>query len=44
MFELADPWSGGGPGPWVLFVPVVWVLVIAGVVTNGPLLRPAQTR
>ncbi|MCX4638436.1 SHOCT domain-containing protein [Streptomyces sp. RPA4-5] len=33
MFELADPWSGGGPGPWILFAPFVWVLVIAGVVT-----------
>lgn len=33
MFELADPWSGGGPGPWILFVPFVWALVIVGVVT-----------
>ncbi|MFI0713432.1 SHOCT domain-containing protein [Streptomyces inhibens] len=33
MFELAEPWSGGGPGPWILFVPVLWALVIFGVVT-----------
>ncbi|MEU8681006.1 SHOCT domain-containing protein [Streptomyces sp. NPDC048611] len=33
MSELADPWSGGGPGPWFLFAPVLWVLVVAGVVT-----------
>ncbi|MEU7176802.1 SHOCT domain-containing protein [Streptomyces celluloflavus] len=28
MFVLAHYWSGGGPGPWILFVPVFWVLVI----------------
>lgn len=33
MFELAEPWSGGGPGPWILFVPVLWALVIFGGVT-----------
>lgn len=33
MFELAEPWAGGGPGPWFLFVPVLWALVIVGVVT-----------
>ncbi|MFG2493085.1 SHOCT domain-containing protein [Streptomyces caniferus] len=33
MFELAEPWTGGGPGPWFLFVPVLWALVIVGVVT-----------
>ncbi|WP_327701708.1 SHOCT domain-containing protein [Streptomyces decoyicus] len=33
MFELADPWTGGGPGPWILFVPVLWALVVIGVVT-----------
>ncbi|MER0478500.1 SHOCT domain-containing protein [Streptomyces sp. Edi2] len=35
MFELAEPWTGGGPGPgpWILFVPVLWALVIVGVVT-----------
>ncbi|MFF8788092.1 SHOCT domain-containing protein [Streptomyces sp. NPDC015125] len=33
MFELAEPWAGGGPGPWILFVPVLWALVIVGVVT-----------
>ncbi|MFI9048795.1 SHOCT domain-containing protein [Streptomyces sp. NPDC053427] len=33
MFELANPWSGGGPGPWILFVPVLWALAVLGVVT-----------
>ncbi|MFG2830341.1 SHOCT domain-containing protein [Streptomyces sp. NPDC048434] len=33
MFELAETWTGGGPGPWILFVPVLWALVIVGVVT-----------
>ncbi|MFH8632033.1 SHOCT domain-containing protein [Streptomyces lydicus] len=33
MPALADPWSGGGPGPWILFVPALWALVIFGVVT-----------
>ncbi|MGW7246841.1 MULTISPECIES: SHOCT domain-containing protein [Streptomyces] len=33
MFELAEPWTGGGPGPWILFVPVLWALVVVGVVT-----------
>lgn len=33
MFELAEPWSGGGPGPWILFVPVIWAVVIFGLVT-----------
>ncbi|WP_407554259.1 SHOCT domain-containing protein [Streptomyces sp. Pv4-95] len=33
MFELAHPWSDGGPGLWILFVPVLWALVIFGVVT-----------
>ncbi|MFI9257822.1 SHOCT domain-containing protein [Streptomyces sioyaensis] len=32
MFTLAAPWAGGGPGPWILFVPVIWVMVIVGVV------------
>ncbi|MFI7100653.1 SHOCT domain-containing protein [Streptomyces sp. NPDC050161] len=32
MFELAHPWNGGGPGPWILFVPVIWALVVLGVV------------
>ncbi|MGD3107047.1 SHOCT domain-containing protein [Streptomyces sp. YGL11-2] len=33
MYALAEPWSGGGPGPWILFVPVVWVVVAFTVVT-----------
>ncbi|MFG2136508.1 SHOCT domain-containing protein [Streptomyces sp. NPDC048650] len=33
MFELANPWSGGGPGPWVLLVPALWALAVVGVVT-----------
>ncbi|MFF7414040.1 SHOCT domain-containing protein [Streptomyces lydicus] len=33
MPALADPWSGGGPGPWILFVPAFWALAIFGVVT-----------
>ncbi|MFG2289310.1 SHOCT domain-containing protein [Streptomyces sp. NPDC048595] len=33
MFELAEPWTGGGPGPWILFVPVLWALAVFGVVT-----------
>ncbi|MFJ5533725.1 SHOCT domain-containing protein [Streptomyces sp. NPDC093261] len=23
----------GGPGPWILFVPLIWAAVVAGVVT-----------
>ncbi|MBM4796623.1 SHOCT domain-containing protein [Streptomyces sioyaensis] len=33
MFTLAAPWAGGGPGPWILFVPVLWAMVVFGVVT-----------
>ncbi|MFJ9416632.1 MULTISPECIES: SHOCT domain-containing protein [unclassified Streptomyces] len=33
MFELANPWSGGGPGPWILLVPVLWALAVLTVVT-----------
>ncbi|WP_030798479.1 membrane protein [Streptomyces sp. NRRL S-337] len=33
MFELAQPWSGGGPGPWILFVPFLWALAVFGLVT-----------
>ncbi|ARF54237.1 SHOCT domain-containing protein [Streptomyces gilvosporeus] len=33
MFELAHPWTAGGPGPWILFVPVLWALAVVGVVT-----------
>lgn len=31
MNTLAD-WHGGGPGPWILFFPVLWFLVIVGIV------------
>jgi putative membrane protein len=31
MIELA--WHNGGPGPWILLVPLLWVVVIATVVT-----------
>jgi len=31
MGELA--WDGGGPGPWIVLVPLVWVAVVATVVT-----------
>ncbi|MEU9118996.1 SHOCT domain-containing protein [Streptomyces sp. NPDC048506] len=33
MFALAEPWSTGGPGPWILLVPVLWALAVFGVVT-----------
>ncbi|MFE1771968.1 SHOCT domain-containing protein [Streptomyces sp. NPDC059008] len=33
MFALAERWTGGGPGPWILFVPVLWALAVFGVVT-----------
>jgi putative membrane protein len=26
-------WQGGGPGPWVLLIPVVWGAMVAVVVT-----------
>lgn len=26
-------WHDGGPGPWVLLVPLVWVVVVASVLT-----------
>lgn len=26
-------WHEGGPGPWILLVPVVWVFAVAAVVT-----------
>jgi len=31
MIELA--WHNGGPGPWILLVPLLWVAVIATVAT-----------
>ncbi|QRX91085.1 SHOCT domain-containing protein [Streptomyces noursei] len=33
MNALAEHWSGGGPGPWILFVPLVWAAVAFGAVT-----------
>ncbi|WP_225810842.1 SHOCT domain-containing protein [Streptomyces spinosus] len=32
MQNLAH-WAGGGPGPWILFVPLVWAAVVTGAVT-----------
>ncbi|WP_432093142.1 SHOCT domain-containing protein [Streptomyces sp. bgisy100] len=33
MNTLADiAYDGGGPGPWILFFPLVWAAVVAGVV------------
>ncbi|MDX3308626.1 SHOCT domain-containing protein [Streptomyces sp. NPDC054884] len=32
MNTLAD-WQGGGPGPWILFLPLIWAAVVIGVVT-----------
>ncbi|WP_405946193.1 SHOCT domain-containing protein [Streptomyces prunicolor] len=32
MQTLAN-WNGGGPGPWVLFFPLIWAAVVVGVVT-----------
>jgi putative membrane protein len=30
---LAHPWNdGGGPGPWVLLFPVIWALVVVGII------------
>ncbi|MEV1067185.1 SHOCT domain-containing protein [Streptomyces sp. NPDC050263] len=26
-------WDGGGPGPWILFLPLIWAAVVIGVVT-----------
>ncbi|WP_121750511.1 SHOCT domain-containing protein [Streptomyces sp. E2N166] len=31
--ETLAHFGDGGPGPWILFFPVVWALVIAGGVT-----------
>ncbi|MEV0277949.1 SHOCT domain-containing protein [Streptomyces sp. NPDC050610] len=33
MNTLAQNWSDGGPGPWILFFPLMWALVVFGVVT-----------
>ncbi|MFF5369570.1 SHOCT domain-containing protein [Streptomyces sp. NPDC013187] len=30
MQNLANSGDGGGPGPWILLFPVIWVLVIGG--------------
>ncbi|WP_018546356.1 SHOCT domain-containing protein [Streptomyces sp. LaPpAH-108] len=32
METLAN-WDGGGPGPWILFFPLIWAVAVAGVVT-----------
>ncbi|MFJ8060392.1 SHOCT domain-containing protein [Streptomyces sp. NPDC096142] len=32
MQTLAN-WHGGGPGPWILFLPLIWAAVVVGVVT-----------
>lgn len=32
LIPLADHWDGGGPGPWILFFPLIWAAVIAGVI------------
>ncbi|MGV9989234.1 SHOCT domain-containing protein [Streptomyces sp. NPDC003374] len=26
-------WDGGGPGPWILFFPLIWAAVVVGAVT-----------
>ncbi|MEU1511154.1 SHOCT domain-containing protein [Streptomyces sp. NPDC005811] len=31
MNTLAN-WDGGGPGPWILFLPLIWAAVVVGVV------------
>ncbi|MBZ4015012.1 SHOCT domain-containing protein [Streptomyces purpurogeneiscleroticus] len=33
MDVLATSWSGGGPGPWILFFPLLWAVAVIGVVT-----------
>ncbi|MEV0208777.1 SHOCT domain-containing protein [Streptomyces sp. NPDC050788] len=32
MQTLAN-WNGDGPGPWILFFPLIWAAVVVGVVT-----------
>lgn len=32
MFDLAQWHDGSGPGPWILFFPLIWAAVIAGVI------------
>ncbi|MDV9176863.1 SHOCT domain-containing protein, partial [Streptomyces sp. W16] len=32
MQTLAN-WNGGGPGPWILFFPLIWAAVVGVVVT-----------
>ncbi|QWB27550.1 MULTISPECIES: SHOCT domain-containing protein [Streptomyces] len=53
MQTLANFGDGGGPGPWILFLPLIWALVIGGAVVllrrtvwrgrrgGGPWRRPA---
>ncbi|MFF7729050.1 SHOCT domain-containing protein [Streptomyces sp. NPDC008001] len=33
MNTLAHALADGGPGPWILFFPLVWAAVVIGVVT-----------
>ncbi|POX37862.1 hypothetical protein C3486_26155 [Streptomyces sp. Ru73] len=49
MDVLAMPWSGGGPGPWILFFPLLWAVAVIGAVAvlrrfvwrgRGPWQRP----
>jgi putative membrane protein len=30
--ETLAAWDGHGPGPWILLMPVLWALAVAGVV------------
>lgn len=32
MNTLAN-WNGDGPGPWILFFPLIWAAVVVGAVT-----------
>lgn len=31
--QMLANWNGGGPGPWILFFPLVWAAVVIGFVT-----------
>lgn len=32
MNVLAHGWHGGGPGPWALFFPLIWAVIIIGAI------------
>ncbi|WP_181769089.1 SHOCT domain-containing protein [Streptomyces albidus (ex Kaewkla and Franco 2022)] len=32
MFDLANWHDGAGPGPWILFFPLIWAAVVVGAV------------